>query len=594
MSLETEGFVRKDPFVRMEEIKRLMKLYIPQVDLSEGEMLFQLIKIAAMREETEIQIPIQQLVDNLSVGTAYGEYLRAHAANVGAYPSYGTKATGNLLVTTTIDSTTTTIPQYTLFITSDGVEVLTTSEMTAYYSIPVTRETGTSTDTIPVQYQITDVEWIFSSSDGTGTEYTDFTYADGEITWGSTKPSNGSIYFLRPAGGVLTMVIPVRAAYFGTGGNLAASMDLTCPDDPTLTAIVGADGITGGADSEADDVTRARANSGKFRNRTSDALKTLIENLDGVDECAIQEVQGVDLAIPASWPDDEPKGVAISRTTNVYCLKQKFSPGEGVASIRSVDLWLSKPSTDYRGSLDVYLLDANEEELDHYTVTNDEFDYVKGTSLQLINVPLRAAPLYNTTDYFIEVSKSAVGWGVGIAVSETTSLDQLYFNDVKYENTDLAFRTKYLANYYDVQVLPIDGYTFSDVEEAIEVLLSDEESGYSIAGVDHVITQITQNSIHVTATVYTKKNYDWTSVSDEILSSVGAYIDALGIGDPLIYNGIVGAIMGIAGVSNVISVYVYKDDVEVSNSTNENSVVIAKTAKAVQASPVVTLTHGNP
>jgi len=592
MSLETEGFVRKDPLVRMEEIKRLIKQYIPQVDLSEGEILFQLIKIAAMREEN-MQIAIQQLVDNLSMGTAYGEYLRAHAANVGAYPSYGAKAIGNLLVTTTVDATTT-IPQYTIFTSSDGIEVLTTFQMTAYYSIPVTRATGTLADTISVQYQITDIDWIDSSSDGTGTEYTDFTFDDGVITWGSTKPADGVIYFIRPVGGVLTIVIPVRAAYFGSSGNLAADMDLTSPDDPTLTAIVDSDGITGGTDVELDDVTRARANAGRFRNRTSDALKTLIENLDGVDECAIQEVQGVDLAIPASWPDDKPNGVTFSRTTNVYCLKQKFSPGEGVASIRSVDLWLGKPGVDYRGSLDIYLLDANEGELDHHTITNDDFDYTKGTSYQLINVPLRAAPLYNTTDYYIEVSNTSACWGVGIAVSKSTSLDQLYLNDVKYENTDLAFRTKYLANYYDVQVLPIDGYSFTDVEASIESLLSDEESGFSISGVDHVISEIDQNYIRVNATVYTKKNYDWSSVSSAISNAVGTYIDALGIGEPVIYNGIVGAMMGVTGVSNIHSVFVYKDSVEVSNSTNENSVVMAKDAKAVQDTNVVTLTHGNP
>jgi hypothetical protein len=140
----------------------------------------------------------------------------------------------------------------------------------------------------------------------------------------------------------------------------------------------------------------------------------------------------------------------------------------------------------------------------------------------------------------------------------------------------------------------MDGYDFTDVETSIDYLLDHELSGFSIFGVDHVITEITSNYIRVDATVYTKRNYDWTSVSASILTAVGAYIDSLGIGAPIIYNGIVGAIMGIAGVANVVSVIIYKDDVACSNSTTEASVPVAKDAKAVQDSTVVNLVHGNP
>jgi hypothetical protein len=594
MSIEREGFVRKDPLVRMEEIKTLLKQYIPQVDLSEGEILFQLVKIAAMRED-EMQNTIQQLVDNLSLGTAYGECLRALASNVGAYPSFGSRATGNLLVTTTVDLASMTIPTFTVFATTEGAQVMTSEQATALYSIPVTRGAGL-TDTIPVTYQISDIEWIYSDSSGIATEYTGYTFADGEITWDgnpATNPPASAVYFVRPVDGEITVVVPAMAAYIGPDGHVAPDIDLTCSDDPGLSAVVGPDGITGGTDIEADDVLKARAQSAKFRNRTVDALKTLIENVDGVDEVAIQEVQGTDVTIPDDWPDDVPAGTIMS-LTSLFDIKQKFSPGEGVASIRSVDLWMSKPTQDYVGGVDVYIYDANEDELDHHTVTNDDFDYAKGTDLQLINVPLKAAPLYSTEDFYIGVSQSAIAWGVGIAVSATESLDQLYIGGVKYENTDLAFRTKYLANYYNVQVAPMEGYVYSDVADSIETLLDDEESGFSIYGVDHVISQITSNYIRVDATIYTKRNYLWTTIATAISDAVGSYIDSLGIGDPVIYNGIVGAMMGVAGVANVTTVVIYKDSVECSNSTNENSIVIAKDAKAVQDTPVVNLTHGNP
>lgn len=594
MSIENEGFVRKDPLVRMEEIKALIKQYIPQVDLSEGEFLYQLIKVAALREE-DMQILMQQLVDNLSLGTAYGECLIALAAGVGVYSSFGEKAIGNLLVTKTVDGISTDIPVYTMFSTEDGRQYLSSSTVSVLYSIPVTRSPSSLTDTIPVAYQINGIDWINSLSNREGTEHTGYTYSNGTVTWddGAGTPPDNNIYFVRPTGGVITMVIPVRAASFGAAWNCSSDVVMTCDSDSTLEAVVGTAGLIGGADLESDDVLKARAAEGKYRNRTTGSLKSLLQNLDGVDEVAIQEIEGNDVSLPSTWTAEDVPTCTIASLTSLYDIRQKFSPGTGVASIRSVDLWMSKPTTTYRGGVDVYLYDANEEELDHTTITDTDFDYAKGTDLQLVNAPLRSAPLYSTTDYWIGVSKSAVAWGVGIALSLSAGNGLLEVAGKKQVDGDLVMRTKYLANSYDIQVLPVDGYDFTDVGLSIETILNDDYGGFSIYGIEHNIKEINTNYIRVAATVFAKKNYSWTSVTDAISTAIGVYVDSLRIGEPVIYNSIIGAIMSIAGVTNVTSVIIYKDNVATSNSTTEYAVNIAKNYKAVQDTPLVTLTHGN-
>ena len=93
MSLTNDGFVHVSVTDRIGEIAARLKEYIPEVDLSEGEWLYQVVKVAAVREDA-IQQEHQRIVDNLSLPLSYGEYLEMQAANMGVYKKTGSRASG--------------------------------------------------------------------------------------------------------------------------------------------------------------------------------------------------------------------------------------------------------------------------------------------------------------------------------------------------------------------------------------------------------------------------------------------------------------------------------------------------------------------
>ena len=596
MSLKYDGFVRKDVLQRMEEIKSLIRDYIPNVDLSDGEILYQWIKIIAMREESEWQIPTQQLIDNLSLPLAYGEMLRMLLANLGAYANSGTKATGNLLVSGDADSTI--ILYGTIFDTDTGLSFVTTSEKTMEYSIQMTRGSGSS-DTINADYSIDEVEWIYSDEFGAGTEYVGYSYSDGVITWNGLtgNPLVGQTYYIRPSGNTIYVTIPVRSVFSGNLGNIPAGTTLTSGEVSTVSAVV-LTSLSGGSDFETDEIARIRGLNARHRSRTKAGLKTSLENIEGVHEIAIQEGLGVDIAYPPTWDaDNEPAEGTEVEFQDWVSLSQSFSPSTGIASIREIDLRIGKPSPSYSGSFFVMLENDSEIELTKSTITHDQLDYAKGIELQTVQVPLKYGPLDSTQTYYIKVSQSVVGeWRIGYYTGET-------FNDGNLENalfyslpanSDIALRTKWLANYFTIHLLKEDGYDYSDVAAEIENYISEDGGGFGIYGVERTITEITENYIQLYATIFLKPGYVWSTVSPKISTSITDYINGLSIGENPIYLGFLGAIMNVAGVLNVTSVKIYKDSVEVSNSTNMNSVNISNTNKAVVDTPVTVLTHGNP
>lgn len=575
----------------MEEIRSLLKEFIPNVDLSEGEILYQLMKIAAMREETEIQIPMQELVDNLSLPLSYGEMLRMHLSNLGVYVINGRKSTGDFKITGTPDSTE--ISQGSVVTTGSDVSFVTTEPGIMLYSVPVTRGEGSS-DSLPTGYLVDSIAWIDSSEFGDGTRYYGATYSDGTITWdgGENNPSTGQRYYVRPVEDI-SIIISARAIFVGTDGNITAGTEATMSQYP-LVEVESYTGFTGGSNFESDTAARTRGLNSRYRSRNRNSLETLIENLGGVQEVMIEETLGVDQAIPPDWSQGEPEDENENELTFIT-LTQEFSPSTGIASIRGVDLRLAKPSADYAGTIVVSLQDDLGSTLESTTITQDDFDYLKGTDIQTIRVPLKHAPIFSTDEYRINVSQSGT-FKIGYYSSES-------FNEGNFleaedyglpAKSDISFRTLWLSNAYKVHVLKESGYSFADVENEIDNLIDIDGSGFSTAGVEHVILEINEDFIQVRAKIFTKPGYVYIEISNAIETSVRTFLQSLGIGENIPYLGIIGAIMSVPGVHNISTVSIYKDSSEVSNSTNMNSVSIEDGHKAIPDTPLVVLQHGNP
>jgi hypothetical protein len=594
MSLTNDGFFAKNVIDRIAEIAARLKEYIPQVDMNEGEWLFQVVKLAGMREE-EMQIEMQRLVDNLSIPLAYGEYLEMQGANFGAYKKTGTKASGSLVGASDPDGTI--IPSGSYF-TIDGKTYFSTEDAVFPSEIPMTRGSGSS-DTIPQPYLISSIESITPQTGGVGTAFTGYTLADNVITWDGSagNPSQGQAFFVK-AGGTIETIFPVTALEPGFDGNMsigivAESQDFSLIDFETYTE------INGGEDLESDVKFRRRVLSARNRARSVNSLKTLLENLDGVKEVQIQEILGTDWAVPLTWDDaNEPTGSWVElKLSNWNEVFQEFTPGNGIASIRGVDLRVAKPSVDYVGSFKVSLLDSLDTEVSSLEITQDDLDYTKGTETQTVFVALKHGPIFNTTGYRIKVSQSESStWQLGYVKDEGNpgDLNILPTATAPSGTLDLTGRTRWLANYYKVNLLQEDGYSFQDVADTIDEILDMNGDGFGVLGVEHDIQEIGKDYIQVEAVIYTRSGYIFEGVAADVDNSIRDYLAELTIGESIPYLGIVGAIMGTPGVANMQSMKIRKNTTEVSAFDNQANIYIGDGRKAIPGTPLTVITHGNP
>ena len=592
MSLTNDGFVHVSVTDRIGEIAARLKEYIPEVDLSEGEWLYQVVKVAAVREDA-IQQEHQRIVDNLSLPLSYGEYLEMQAANMGVYKKTGSRASGIVIGYGPGDGT---VVDPGTFFQIEGGDYVSQEIGIFPPAVVMTRGAGSS-DTIPYPFVVQNIQSI-QSPDGL-TEYSGYAFSENVISWDGSggNPGTAVSYYVLITGNIGTK-IPVVSFEFGSAQNRRAGLRAAADGYSTIDFFVEVD-ISGGSDLESDQSLKYRALGARNRTRTIESMKAFLENLDGVKEIQIEEVLGTDVAYPPDWTmDNEPDttGEAVlSGWSQVY---QRFRPSVGIASIRGVDIRIAKPSVDYVGSFGVFLEDNLGREITRKIITTDDLDYTKGTGAQTVFVELRYGPLFSTADYVVKVSQSETSnFGIGYTADEVHNVGDLEVDPTGVQpagDADLVIRTRWLANFYRIHLLGEDGYSFEAVESRISDLLDMERTGFGIIGIEHVVQETAKDYIQVEATIFTKRGYFYTDVVGQISSSLRDFLSGHSMGENIPYLGIVGAIMKVPGVHNMQDLVIRKNTSIVSTAQTQANVAISVGRKAIPDLPFLVMRHGNP
>jgi hypothetical protein len=592
MSLTPDGFMQKSWQDRLTEIINSIKTVIPNIDMSEGEWLYQLAKIIAMRED-EMQTQIQLLVDNMSIPLSYGEYLTRNCANLGVFRKYGEFSIGSVKITGSNIGTV--VPKGTSIVINDN-KYQTTLEVSLPTYFSITRGSE-NYDDVPEPNILTDANYIADGIESTSHVYSGWIVDDNKILWDEidTPPEGETYYVFTPS--YTTVFVSVTAIEAGSDYNVSSGASGSSTEFPDLDIEVYND-IVGGTDIESDDALKTRAVSGRYRARNKEWYKTTLENFPNISEVSIDEVLGTDKSVPLSWENDEPADGTEIDITGWTTASQMFSPSDGIASMRGVDIVIKKPYAVYSGIMKVSLLDANDVELKYKYITEEDLDSAKTTGAQTVFVELPYGPIYNTSEYRVNIyqepdsdwilcGQSDESWNDGnLVVTPTGSQPG--------GAADLEYRIKWLSNAFNINVVPVVGYDYETVKDDIEATLNTDDAAFGIAGIQHQILLADYDEIQVRAILFTKQGFSYTNVVSAVETSLVQLFTDSPIGENIPYLAIIGAIMNVAGVKNLQNIYIYKDGTEVSNNNTQLNMYIAKGHKPTVDSPATVMTHGNP
>ncbi len=140
------------------------------------------------------------------------------------------------------------------------------------------------------------------------------------------------------------------------------------------------------------------------------------------------------------------------------------------------------------------------------------------------------------TDYTVD--DSVITW---ISGATNPTAGNTFFVDYQYNH--LGFANAYIFGYTS----PLSDEITDEIDEAI----NDEVSGYKGAGVVVNWSEATQQFINVEATVELKTGFTLTqTLKESITTAINNYITSLEVGDDVVYNEIVKAIMQVTGIYN--------------------------------------------
>lgn len=550
-----------------------------EINLGPGSAAYQLAKVIGARERA-IEIMLKAATSGLSINTAYGQFLDKHGIEKGIFRKGPQKAGGYVHLTFDAPgfSESSINLKGTQFSTSDG-KTFYRSDTGISQTIPgylsITRGVE-NFDGLPVPYShIAGTGYVNDQANGSGTSYSPVFRTEQQIfDWSgaASSPTTGQTYYVGISGVEITVKQDVSAEDVGTGYNVGLNtvVEWTNNEDlPTDTTVNNPEDITGGALWESDTDYRSRIKRAINREFSAQKIKSMCEGINGVRAVYVYQKAGADRqSISGAWSeysDDFDGGIKITGnysgvagsgdyvTGNEY--GQRFSPGEGIMSIKKVVFRGRRVGTP--PSLIVALRNPPSDNYDTSGIFDTYDTNPPASNWQELEVPLEYLELDPTETYTLDFWCSEKSGASGVSywnnnyweiatgdvqsgnLGDTDAYTGLLLQGGAAVSTGVnsVFRTKYGGAYIAVDVAVKDGYSYADIESEIDEKLDwVEGSGFVPIGVDYTINQATPVYIYYSVTAYLDKYANRISTQDRTDKEVEAYVEGLQPGENVVYS----------------------------------------------------------
>lgn len=559
MSFTTTGFQIEAYADIVSRIYNNFKDVLPSLNFTADNLITHWQEIMAA-EDKNSQMRIQEAINNFSVGGATGIYLNNFGDEAGLYRKGAHYSYGDVVCTGPSDGDI--IPISTKFATDGNKEYIATESVTMSKYIPINKS-ATMEDVIPNPFSNIGISGLYpNASPENPISNSDYSYANDTITWSNTGTTTEGVQFYLLPSGNISVDVAVKSTVYGSSGNTELNTIIINSDNISyIEEVTNPISFSFGADTESDKDWRYRLKRATRKTFSFGRVYSLVTQLDGVKGARVYQVTNSDNSTLSNWEYVTGWTGVTSEATGWDWLAFSFYPSADIATLGEVVLHGRTHGTPPK--LNAYIKDHSSGK--YVTGLEDVYKsaYIEQTDLdrdeyntwQDIKIPLKYNGIDSTKTYGVYLYQSGADatntWGLSMQVGITSNdyRNQTATGHAWSTTEQLNRKTMYKAPAYNIEVVPREGYTFSEIEDSIEGLLDYvDQEGNSPVCIQYNINEATKVYLSLSVKIYVEKDRTFSVVTSEITDKLDLYLDSLIPGENVIYSQIEKIILNVDGV----------------------------------------------